>query len=258
MISEVNKDQITSMWSVNVENKLIGKHFIILLTNGSHHCSCLSLINRGIICRHYFQIMLHSPEAKFHVRLIPSRWYNKNKDPSREPFLVASKFETEITPKTVQYDIPFLNAIHQITPRDSITQHELLTDIQLYGKVSGLARKVTIKAVKERDLNIINILQDYLKNKEEQDENESADEDNNLEEDDDLEENNSEEVDKENNHPIINNPNKKTKPKGRPKGTKGIRAYYEKKAVSESGNKQYRCSHCGGIGHNKRNCKKSM
>ena len=68
MISDVNKDQITSMWSVNVENKLIGKHFIILLTNGSHHCSCLSLINRGIICRHYFQIMLHNPEAKFHVR----------------------------------------------------------------------------------------------------------------------------------------------------------------------------------------------
>jgi len=72
MISNINKDQISSMWAVNVENKLVEKHFIILLINGSHYCSCLSLINRGIICRHYFQIMLRSPAARFHLRLIPS------------------------------------------------------------------------------------------------------------------------------------------------------------------------------------------
>ena len=66
MISNINKDQISSMWAVNVENKLVEKHFIILLINGSHYCSCLSLINRGIICRHYFQIMLRSPAARFH------------------------------------------------------------------------------------------------------------------------------------------------------------------------------------------------
>jgi hypothetical protein len=73
MISDINKDQISSMWAVNVENKLVEKHFVILLINGSHYCSCLSLINRGIVCRHYFQIMLRSPTAKFHLRLIPSQ-----------------------------------------------------------------------------------------------------------------------------------------------------------------------------------------
>ena len=60
MISDVNEDQITSMWAVSVGNKCVEKHFVILLANGSHHCSCLSLI------RHYFQIMLCSPTAKFH------------------------------------------------------------------------------------------------------------------------------------------------------------------------------------------------
>ena len=45
MISNVDKDQIISMWAVTVENKLVEKHFIIFLANGSHHCSCLSLIN---------------------------------------------------------------------------------------------------------------------------------------------------------------------------------------------------------------------
>jgi hypothetical protein len=73
MISDINKDQISSMWAVNIENKLIEKHFVILLTNGSYYCLCLSFINRGIVCRHYFQIMLHSSAARFHLRFIPSR-----------------------------------------------------------------------------------------------------------------------------------------------------------------------------------------
>jgi hypothetical protein len=61
------------MWVVNVENKLVEKYFIILLTNGFYYCSCLFVINQGIVCRHYFQIMLHSSAARFHLRFIPSR-----------------------------------------------------------------------------------------------------------------------------------------------------------------------------------------
>ncbi|RHZ50855.1 hypothetical protein Glove_490g67 [Diversispora epigaea] len=172
MIFDVNKEQITSMWAVSVGNKLIEKHFIILLSNNSHHCSCLSLINREIVCRHYFQIMFRSPIAKFHIRLIPSRWYYKNKDPSKEPFLVATKFEEISIPK------------------------------------SNL--------------------------------------DNNFE---DLESN------KENQSHVLKNPNKQKKSKGRPKGTKRIKAFHEKSSAISSGNsKQYKCSHCGNMGHNKRNC----
>ncbi|RHZ52802.1 hypothetical protein Glove_457g22 [Diversispora epigaea] len=162
MISDVNKEQITSMWAVSVGNKLIEKHFIILLSNNSHHCSCLSLINRGIVCRHYFQIMFRSPIAKFHIRLIPSRWYYKNKDPSKEPFLVATKFEEISIPSIPESNIPFLTAVNHSTLHDSITQHERLTDIQLYGKIAGLTQKVTMKAIKKKDVRIINILEDYF------------------------------------------------------------------------------------------------
>jgi hypothetical protein len=38
--------------------------------------------------------MLNTQEAKFHVRLIPSRWYQENKDASNEPFVVADKFNS--------------------------------------------------------------------------------------------------------------------------------------------------------------------
>lgn len=245
MISDVDKDQIISMWSVTVENKLVEKHFVILLANGSHHCSCLSLINRGIICRHYFQIMLRSPTAKFHIRLIPSRWYYKEKDPSKEPFLVASKFEDKTTPIIIpQHSIPFLTAINQTTPQDFITQHERLTDIQLYGKIAGLTRKATMKAINKRDMRIVRLLEDYLE--EDEGQNENIDSNIGLE---DVE------SDKENNSFILNNPNRKTRPKGRPKSTKRIKAHHEKES-SLITSRQYKCGHCGDMGHNKRNCNK--
>ncbi|RHZ85334.1 hypothetical protein Glove_67g10 [Diversispora epigaea] len=204
------------------------------------------------LCRHYFQIMLRTPITKFHLRLIPSRWYNKNKDPSREPFLVASKFEDENINIIPQSEIPFLTAIYQANPQDSITLHERLTDIQLYGKISGLAHKVTMKATRKKDIRIIHLLENYLK-EEEQGESfvENVD---NIEIEDC-------EIDKENQSPIIKNPSKQTKPKGRPKGTKRIKASHEKGKLFSSSlviNKQYKCSNCGDNGHNKRNCNRSM
>ncbi|RHZ61837.1 hypothetical protein Glove_345g73 [Diversispora epigaea] len=245
MISDIDRHQITSMWAVSVGNKLVEKHFIILLSNGSHHCSCLSLINRGIVCRYYFQIMLCTPIAKFHLRFISSRWYNKNKDPSREPFLVASKFKDENINIIPQSEIPFLTIIYQANPQDSITLHERLTDIQLYDKISGLAHKVTMKATRKKDIRIIHLLENYLK-EEEQSESfvENVD---NIEIEDC-------EIDKENQSLIIKNSSKQTKPKGRPKGTKRIKASHEKGKLSSSSsviNKQYKCSNCGDNGHNK-------
>jgi SMC interacting uncharacterized protein involved in chromosome segregation len=79
--------------------------------------------------------MLRSPAARFHLRLIPSRWYYRDKDPSKEQFLVASKFENEITPIIPQYKVPFLTAICK-TSQEFITQHEQLTDIQLQSTLS--------------------------------------------------------------------------------------------------------------------------
>ncbi|EXX74321.1 hypothetical protein RirG_052200 [Rhizophagus irregularis DAOM 197198w] len=259
MISDVNKNQIMSMWTVAVENKLVEKHFVILLTNGSHYCSCLSLINKGIICRHYFQIMLCSPTAKFHLKLIPSRWYYRNKDASKEPFLVASKFESDTPPIIPQHNVPFLTVIHQIS-QNSITLHERLTDIQLYGKITGLTHKATIKALKKKDMRIISILEDYLKD-EEQNENvggdSELDDDNELDGeklDDELDDEFDDDKENHENHSfILNNPNKQTKSKGCPKGTKRIKASHEKNSSSVI-SKQYKCSQCGSMGHNKRNC----
>ncbi|CAG8505764.1 7510_t:CDS:2 [Rhizophagus irregularis] len=66
------------------------------------------------------------------------------------------KFEAETTHIIPQHTIPFLIAIYE-TSQDFITQHEQLSDIQLYGKIAGLTHKVTMKAVKKRDIHIVHL-----------------------------------------------------------------------------------------------------
>ncbi|CAB4387304.1 unnamed protein product [Rhizophagus irregularis] len=171
-----------------------------------------------------------------------------DKDLSKKQFLVASKFENEITPLIPQHNVPFLTAICK-TSQEFITWHEQLTDIQLYGKIAGLSHKATMKAVSKRDiLRIIHILENYLKDvDEEQDEEQNE----NIE----LEDTKDDKSDKENFPFILNNPNKQTRSKGRPKGTKRIKASHEKeKATTSVNSKQYKCGNYGDMGHNKRNC----
>src|SRR5438128_7431805 len=39
----------------------------------------MSNVSRGIVCRHYFQVIRHSKIAGFHIQMIPSRWYTNEK-----------------------------------------------------------------------------------------------------------------------------------------------------------------------------------
>ena len=66
---------VKEIWAVKVKNSQTAKHHIVLLKNNVHICSCLTIIRNRIVCRHYFQVMLNTCEARFHVRLILSRWY---------------------------------------------------------------------------------------------------------------------------------------------------------------------------------------
>ncbi|CAB5092350.1 unnamed protein product [Rhizophagus irregularis] len=51
------------------------ENLVILLDNGSHLCTCMESVTKGIICRHFWHIILYSGIAKFHINIIPNRWY---------------------------------------------------------------------------------------------------------------------------------------------------------------------------------------
>ncbi|CAG8753359.1 11343_t:CDS:2, partial [Rhizophagus irregularis] len=158
-------------------------------------------------------------------------------------FYNAVQVTQEVIDEFDKYDLLLGQYLEDVSDARQITA----AYIQLYGKIAGLSHKATMKAVSKRDIRIIHILENYLKDvDEEQDEEQNE----NIE----LEDTKDDESDKENFPFILNNPNKQTRSKGRPKGTKRIKASHEKeKATTSVNSKQYKCGNCGDMGHNKRN-----
>lgn len=48
-------------------------HVIVIMDNGSYHCTCPMGTNLGVPCRHFFATMLHSPHVTFHISMIRAR-----------------------------------------------------------------------------------------------------------------------------------------------------------------------------------------
>jgi len=237
------RDNVKEIWEIKVGNSLKVKHHIILLKNGSHLCSCLMAIRKGIVCRHYFQIMLNTSEAKFHIRLIPSRWYQEGKDPSNEPFIVADKFSNMMTTE----DNVINNYLCPIDKEkeDSLKERMNLLDQKvMYGNLHGTYKKALQKALqkKSRSLRLIGILEDFA-NIDSEDENEL-----NEESDDDSDS----DSDKENTDVFqLQNP-KIRRGKGRPAGTRRFKGLHEKEGNKQR--KQRKCKKCGNLGHYQKNC----
>ncbi|RIB07100.1 hypothetical protein C2G38_2046285 [Gigaspora rosea] len=132
------------MWGVQrvISNEI--QHFVILLNDGAHLCSCFAHCNREIVCRYYFQVMLCTRAATFHIQLIRLQWYNETSSNSaQDPFLVAQKFEMEQL-VTMGY------------------KPQTINERKLYGEACGKARVALAVAVRRRDYNFIAILDKYL------------------------------------------------------------------------------------------------
>jgi hypothetical protein len=74
LITYIDQDSIHEVWHVSTieQDK---EHFVVVYGNANHLCTCMYLVTRGIVCRHFFSVMLASNKAMFHVGLIPNRWY---------------------------------------------------------------------------------------------------------------------------------------------------------------------------------------
>ena len=80
LIENIPHNSVQQVWKIiRHRGQKLKPQYIILLDDGSHLCTCLWLINRGIMCRHFFRVMSYSVNARFHISLIPRRWYKNSK-----------------------------------------------------------------------------------------------------------------------------------------------------------------------------------
>ncbi|CAB4380016.1 unnamed protein product [Rhizophagus irregularis] len=69
---------IIEMWRIRRIGGISRKeNIVVVFADGTHLCTCLETITKGIICRH-FCVMLYSNLVQFHIRIIPVRWYNNS------------------------------------------------------------------------------------------------------------------------------------------------------------------------------------
>jgi len=113
-IRNISIDRIVEHFQLNIVEAWTVKHFLgsknqylLVLEDGLHVCSCMLLLHEGIACCHFFAILKYSKIAKFHISLIPIRWYQESKLVNNdinnlvgnEPLLSSNAKDTHVPPQ---------------------------------------------------------------------------------------------------------------------------------------------------------------
>ncbi|PKK60851.1 hypothetical protein RhiirC2_233960 [Rhizophagus irregularis] len=116
LLLSCDQKEIKSLWGVSYLTSSDTHYLVILLDNGMYKCSCISLINRGTVCRHYFCVMLRTSQAQFHIGFLNPRWFvETSPDLRSRPFCPASKFKMDLVVPYLESNNPpnFLHSINE-------------------------------------------------------------------------------------------------------------------------------------------------
>lgn len=248
-MTSCEQNSIKNLWGVSYITSSKIHHLIILLNNGTYKCSCLSLITRGIVCKHYFNVMLRTSEAQFHIGFLNPRWLNlTNLDLKSRPFHLASKFTMDPNIPHLEPDnVDFFNSANNGSVSNNYNPYVSLDKQQLYYRnKQGLVKQAHQIACKTCDEDFTTLLQKYINNKN----HEALELESKWVITPNLLKDGQENIDQIGN-PIIR------RPKGRPPGTARFKGPLETSSrhnESTGGRNQNKCGLCNNIGHNRATC----
>ncbi|CAB4473076.1 unnamed protein product [Rhizophagus irregularis] len=171
IIDEIGKEDVKEIWKIcDIRpGKKDHMHYIVISNEISFLCTCLTTISRGIICRHYFHVMMFSKVAGFHISMIPERWYQdvyQGKPLTQETgliFLHENENLENNTNNDLEIRIPTRKAI--TIPKTVPIMKKAIEKRKKYGKLWGMAREATLLALESNDNEMELILQDYINKK---------------------------------------------------------------------------------------------
>jgi len=224
----------------------IHQNFIILLADRSHFCTCMLLINCGLICRHFWHVMAIDGEAFFHITLIPRRWYNDEKmedfELDEQPYMtntgaIQSDDDHVPCPKLFPMrEIPKIRGNDVFCPEVRLAVQKRRD----YGETFNLARKAARHAVEAGGESLLRLKRSI---------NEWFAEEERLV-------HTSEDDDKENFDPSqVKNPIQRRR-KGRPPVKRFKSSVESSQTKGKKPIGQNKCGKCGDIGHYAPTCKK--
>lgn len=163
-------EAILEVWNVRATGTQGIGHYVILLNEGTHLCTCLLLINKGLVCRHFFRVGTYSRLATFHICMIPNRWYI-NPDVEPNDLLQQYSFIPVCDKIQSEDNVPYENPItfqHFFSIRiDSCgtqpSQSAVNSPKAMYAELAGLSKKAIDCALKsDKQQELLNIFKAFI------------------------------------------------------------------------------------------------
>ncbi|RIB04687.1 hypothetical protein C2G38_2048232 [Gigaspora rosea] len=150
LVDGIDVNDIKEIWMVSHIDQQ-KRHFIVLFGDAGHLCTCLTLVNRGIVCRHFFSILLESEVAWFHIGILAKRWFSdlamqKSKKLNEHAISIRNHQEFGTFEHEIQTDFSFIDSIHGKCVFTSKIQHHVKSRA-LYGKGFGLMKRTLNLAI---------------------------------------------------------------------------------------------------------------
>ncbi|RIB09409.1 hypothetical protein C2G38_2044348 [Gigaspora rosea] len=242
VIERVDLVHIKEVWEVrHMSTNSTSTNYVVLLKDHSHICTCLLLFSEGIVCRHFFQIMLKSNNAIFSVSLIKGRWYKRNTSLDNVDALFSHSGVSNETNDVailgfseVQVPMGQIRNLRQDNLNENLEINSAITKRQIYGECAALGRKLASLAA---DFNITHVtatLHGLIQQ---------------IEGSNEISTNNA-------NSQTIQNPSK-VNPRGRPRKRLQLAIEENSRAshkIIKNSNENYICRNCDHSGHNSRSC----
>src|SRR5256884_3202649 len=239
LVRYLNNATIREVWRVKTieQNK---EHFVVICDNANHLYTCMLLVTKGLVCRHFFTVMNNSETAMFHIGLISDRWYNKKAlNYQKEPAVtICKKRATNCVDPVYEHQIaPDFDLLYDIRHTQAFSENakQNLSHQAKYNQGFGYAKRVigiSLDMGCEDELN--GILQSWIKEKEKERQSETLTCNSNKE-----------------NLSNVSNPHR-TRTKGAPR--KRIKNVLEENQSQKKSSGRYNCSYCKSSGHNARRC----
>ncbi|CAG8853671.1 4553_t:CDS:2, partial [Gigaspora margarita] len=107
LLNSVEVSNIIKLWRIHCIGGLSHReNIVILLSDGTHLCTCMEMVIKGIICCHFWRVMLYSRYAKFYISIILARWYKNNIVDQLDAYLDNLPVLTAIKPCTKTLPLP--------------------------------------------------------------------------------------------------------------------------------------------------------
>jgi hypothetical protein len=166
----IDVTKIVETWKIYRVGGLSRKSNLVALFNdGTHICTCLETITKGIICRHFWHVMLYSSAATFHISIIPVRWYKDEILMKFDNVLENSPVLTAIstnnaTPYEVNFTLESLRHIQGSDHKESIQQ--VIPQRNRFGVAFSTAKTaINIALETKSDNELVQMLKSFILSK---------------------------------------------------------------------------------------------